>query len=375
MAHKRMFSKDITESDAFADMPLSSQALYFHLGMEADDDGFINNAKKVQRGIGASPDDLNLLIAKNFIIPFKSGVVVIKHWRINNTIRNDRKNDTKYSEEMSLLTVKNNGAYTLSSEPIQLPPVINNDDIGGDDVDDDSTQETMRQKAYRESDLPYSFSYKIRNAFYGEPCPICGCVMQPCADGAIGTDAHKPTIQHNVPISKGGKHELGNISVICHSCNVTLQEKETGKLNSEQVIDVWDGICRADARQMPVRCPSNDGIDIDIDIDIEEDRYTLSGKPDCLPVKVREIVDYLNAAIGSSYRPSSKKTTSLIRARLNEGFTVDDFKAVIDKKSASWGGTDMAKYLRPETLFGTKFEGYLNEPTRGAMANEFAKYD
>lgn len=101
------------------------------------------------------------------------------------------------------------------------------------------------------------------------------------------------------------------------------------------------------------------------------------GSSVCLPAKVREIVDYLNAAIGSSYRASSKKTTSLINARLNEGFTVDDFKAVIDKKSASWkGDPKMAKYLRPETLFGTKFEGYLNEPTpRKAVADEFAIYD
>ena len=110
-------------------------------------------------------------------------------------------------------------------------------------------------------------------------------------------------------------------------------------------------------------------------VSVTEEGVQGEGRIDCLPVKVREIIDYLNAVIGSSYRSSSKKTTSLIRARLNEGFTVDDFKAVIDKKAASWGGTDMAKYLRPETLFGTKFEGYLNEPTRGAMANEFAKYD
>lgn len=257
MAHKRMFSKDITESDAFADMPLSSQALYFHLGMSADDDGFINNPKRVQRSVGASIDDLNLLMAKKFIIPFDSGVVVIKHWRINNTVRSDRYCPTSYQEEFSQLEIKDNKAYTLKNSVSEL---------------------------------------------------------------------------------------------------VVSQRGTLGIPNSNQ-LDTQNRI-------------EEDRIE-------EDSRDVLSGKPDCLPVKVREIVDYLNAAIGSSYRASSKKTTSLVNARLNEGFTVDDFKAVIDKKSASWkGDPKMAKYLRPETLFGTKFEGYLNEPTPGkAVADEFAIYD
>ena len=87
MAERRMFAKTIIDSDAFLDMPLSSQALYFHLNMRADDDGFVNSPKKIQRLIGCTDDDFKLLIAKSFIIPFESGVVVIKHWRINNYIR------------------------------------------------------------------------------------------------------------------------------------------------------------------------------------------------------------------------------------------------------------------------------------------------
>lgn len=113
MADKRMFAKTITGSDAFLDMPLSTQALYFHLGMQADDDGFINSPKKVQRQIGAAEDDLKLLVAKNFIIPFESGVIVVKHWKINNYIRSDRYKPTVYQAEMSMLSVKENGAYQL----------------------------------------------------------------------------------------------------------------------------------------------------------------------------------------------------------------------------------------------------------------------
>ena len=99
MAERRMFAKTIIDSDAFLDMPLSTQALYFHLSMRADDDGFINNPKKIQRMIGACDDDLKVLIVKRFIIPFESGIVVIKHWKIHNYIRNDRYKETVYQEE------------------------------------------------------------------------------------------------------------------------------------------------------------------------------------------------------------------------------------------------------------------------------------
>jgi hypothetical protein len=111
-----MFAKTIIDSDAFIDMPLSTQALYFHLSMRADDDGFINNARKIQRMIGASDDDMKVLWTKRFIIPFESGIVVIKHWKIHNYIRGDRKKTTVYPEEMAMLEEKENGAYTLKSD-------------------------------------------------------------------------------------------------------------------------------------------------------------------------------------------------------------------------------------------------------------------
>lgn len=120
MAEKRMFSTRITGSDAFLDMPLSSRCLYFHLGMEADDDGFLNNAKTIQRMIGASEDDLKLLISKSFVIMFGSGVMVIKHWNINNYIRSDRKKSTNYTEELACLELKKNGAYTLIDSSLHL---------------------------------------------------------------------------------------------------------------------------------------------------------------------------------------------------------------------------------------------------------------
>ena len=112
MAERRMFAKQIIDSDAFLDMPLSAQALYFHLSMRADDDGFINNPKKTQRLINASDDDFKLLLLKRFVLAFESGVVVIKHWRIHNYIRNDRYKPTVYTEEKNTLMLNKNGAYT-----------------------------------------------------------------------------------------------------------------------------------------------------------------------------------------------------------------------------------------------------------------------
>ena len=112
MADRRMFSKKIIDSDAFLDMPLTTQALYFHLSMRADDDGFVSNAKRIKTMIGASDDDLKLLIAKRFVLTFESGVVVIKHWRIHNYIQNDRYTPTTYVEEKATLSLDVKNAYT-----------------------------------------------------------------------------------------------------------------------------------------------------------------------------------------------------------------------------------------------------------------------
>ena len=107
-----MFAKTIVLSDAFLDMPLSARCLYFTLGMLADDDGFVNSPKSIMRQAGASTDDLNLLMAKRFILAFDSGVIVIKHWRIHNYIQKDRYKESKYMEEKATLMIDQNGAYT-----------------------------------------------------------------------------------------------------------------------------------------------------------------------------------------------------------------------------------------------------------------------
>jgi len=145
MAERRMFAKTIVLSDAFLDMPLSARALYMTLGMVADDDGFVNNPKSIMRQCGASVDDINILLAKRFILAFDSGVIVIKHWRINNYLRSDRYQETKYIDEKSQLVVEENGAYTVGIPggiPTGIPssgtPSIGNDRIGKDSVDIES---------------------------------------------------------------------------------------------------------------------------------------------------------------------------------------------------------------------------------------------
>lgn len=114
MAERRMFAKTIVLSDAFLDMPLGARCLYMTMGMLADDDGFVNAPKSIMRQCGSTEDDLKILIAKKFILPFDSGVIVIKHWRINNYLQRDRLTPTKYQDELATLSVEENGAYTES---------------------------------------------------------------------------------------------------------------------------------------------------------------------------------------------------------------------------------------------------------------------
>lgn len=120
MAQRRMFSRKITESDQFLDMPMSAQSLYFHINMQADDDGFVGNAKTIKRMIGASDDDLKLLIAKQFLIPFETGIVVIRDWKIHNYIQKDRYTETFYQQEKAQLeTVENKQYQKMDTECIQ----------------------------------------------------------------------------------------------------------------------------------------------------------------------------------------------------------------------------------------------------------------
>ena len=232
MAQRRMFAKTIIDSDAFLDMPATAQLLYFHLSMRADDDGFINQPKSIMRMCGCKDDDIKILFAKKFVIPFESGIVVIKHWKIHNYIQKDRYTETKYKVEKSTLSLDENNAYTECIQDVRKP------------------------------DTP--------------------CIQ----------DGHDPDTQVRL-----GKDRL---------------ELEEGKDN--------------------IYAP---------------------------------VIDYLNEKAGTKYRSTTPKTQSLIRARVSEGFTLDDFKVVIDKKCAEWlPDPKMSKYLRPETLFSPKFEGYLNENSR-----------
>jgi hypothetical protein len=137
-----MFAKTIIDSDAFIDMPVTARLLYYDLSMRADDDGFVNSPKKIMRMVGASQDDLKILIAKKFIIPFDNGVVVIKHWKIHNYIRKDTYNETPYKEEKALLELDENNAYRLTSDMNEVD-VENTSTERGRLVDGTSTQDRL----------------------------------------------------------------------------------------------------------------------------------------------------------------------------------------------------------------------------------------
>lgn len=133
-----MFSKRVTDTDNFLDMPLSTQALYFHLNMNADDDGFVGQVRKIIRSVGAKDDDLKLLIAKGLIFIFDTGVVVISNWYIHNYIRKDRYHETLYKNEKEQLSIDNDGNYSLGQPIVNQvgQPIVNQ--IKHDEKDDNT---------------------------------------------------------------------------------------------------------------------------------------------------------------------------------------------------------------------------------------------
>lgn len=155
MAERRMFAKTIVLSDAFLDMSPTARCLYFTLGMFADDDGFVNSPKGIMRQCGASEDDLKLLLAKKFVLAFESGVIVIKHWRINNYLRSDRYVETKYTEEKSLLTIDEKGTYGFGIPSMGIPS-IGKDSIDKDSIGKDSNNTPTRKMYGQYKNVPLS---------------------------------------------------------------------------------------------------------------------------------------------------------------------------------------------------------------------------
>lgn len=241
-------SKSIIKSDTFLDMPATTQNLYFHMLLDADDDGFINAPKSIMRMIGAKDDDMKVLAAKQFVIPFESGVVVIKDWKIHNYIQNDRYKPSTLPER-DLLNIQKDKTYTLK--------------------DDVSSMDTK-------------------------------CIQTV----SIGKD-------------RLGKDRVGKV--------------REGK-------DRLDILCHV----------SHD--------DTDNSHF--------------EIIEYLNLKTGSKFKPTTKPYVQAIRSRLKEGYTVDDFKTVIDKKCREWKGTKLEKYLTPKTLFApSHFDTYLNSNEMAAMTD------
>lgn len=233
MAERRMFANTITDSDVFLDMPASAQNLYFHLGMKADDDGVVNNPKTIMRVVRATEDDFNILALKKFILPLDKGIIVIKHWKINNYIQSDRYHKSKYKELLKNLTLDENNAYKIPNSNENVNTFI-------DDV--------------------YKMDTEVRL----------------------------------------GKSKVSNNNIV--------------------------------------------GIEKISPTDLAKD-----------------IIEYLNRNAKKKFRANSDKSLYHIKARINEGYVLDDFKKVIDIKCAEWLGTIQEKYLRPETLFGSKFESYFNQ--------------
>lgn len=249
MAERRMMSKKIIDTDNFLDMPQSTQCLYFHLLLRADDDGFIQSPKSIMRITGCKDDDLRLLNAKGFVIGFETGVIVIRHWRIHNYVQSDR--------------------YSKSELP-------------------EAKQVELKNKVYEVVQAPINTD----NTYMDTKCIQNGYKM----DTQIRIDKIR--------------EEENRIETLCHV--------------------------------------SHDDVD----------KFHF------------EIIEYLNLKTGSKFKPTTKPYVQAIRSRLKEGYTVEDFKTVIDKKCREWKGTKLEKYLTPKTLFApSHFDTYLNSNEMAVMTD------
>jgi hypothetical protein len=213
MAERRMFAKSIVDSDAFLDMPPSSQMLYFHLSMRADDDGFVNNPRKIQRMVNAGDDDMRVLIAKRFIIAFESGVIVIKHWRIHNYLQNDRHKPTLYQDEMKRLIIKENRVYTELTE--------NDGALDTPCLQAVSVMDTQCIHHVSKVDTQYSIDKSSVEK---------SSKVEVSEGGTGGTDAGAGAPAH--PRNKPIKHQYGEYG------NVILSDDELAKLK-EEYPDAW----------------------------------------------------------------------------------------------------------------------------------------
>ena len=199
MAERRMFAKTIIDSDSFLDMPISAQLLYFHLSMRADDDGFINKPKSIMRMIGATQGDAEMLVQKKFVIPFESGVVVIKHWKIHNYIAKDRYTETKYKEEMNTLMLDENKAYT---QTLPEPYTVCIHDVYELETQDREGKDRIGQERLGKESIDYN---SIKDA-YNTLCPSFPSIK-------ILSDARKKAIKNN-------RNWIANFDWIIKSANL-----------------------------------------------------------------------------------------------------------------------------------------------------------
>lgn len=180
MAQKRMFSLSVVDTDKFLEMPISSRLLYYELGMRADDDGFIGNWKKILLFTGLKEDDLKILISKNFLIPFESGVIVIKHWRMNNYLQNDRTKPTVYQSELKQLSLENNNVYTLDTSRIHSIDKYSIDKYSIEEYSSQDNKQNVYQVAPKvevknskdDNDDIYKFLEKLNWVVNGTPIEI-----------------------------------------------------------------------------------------------------------------------------------------------------------------------------------------------------------
>lgn len=244
-----MFSKTIIDSDAFLDMPISARLLYYDLAMRADDDGFINSPKKIMKFIGATNDDMNILILRKFIIPFDNGVVVIKHWRIHNYIRKDTYNETAYKEEKAMLELDENKAYRLSSQ-LSVDEPLTQDRLGKVSIDkvsigkDNIPPISPKGGKVKTENVYYPDDEKLNQAF-ADFVDMRKKIKKPMTERAVTLAMNKLKKLSEVPFADSMDNDLA-IQILEQSTMNCWQDlyplKDNGNKRSSNVGVDWDNV-------------------------------------------------------------------------------------------------------------------------------------
>lgn len=332
MADKRMIARAVIDNDRFMSMPLSAQALYFHMSLRADDDGFIGSLSALRRMLVASESDLQALIDGGFVLEFEDGVAAIAHWRMHNSIKKDRYKATVYTKEMEAIEQDGNGVYSIRQDkPAERPEEPEEQNRPGDSLEPNRNQTGGPEPTRSQPGGPETNRSQTGDSLEERSQP---------------GDSPETVWSQPGDSPETNRRQPGD--------SLETNRRQTGdslETNRSQPGDspetVWSQ-------------PGDTGKDR-----IGKDSSDKGRKEEHILAE-REVTEALNAGAGTSFLPSAPHNVRRIGELLDSGHTLEQLLAVTETACKKWRGTEKAGLLRPSFLFGKHFQellaGDINAP-------------